>query len=46
MALTALAHPEVARSAPAFPLKASENNRYLVEQNNTPFLMIGDAPQR
>lgn len=30
---------------PAFPLKPSANNRYLVDQNNTPFLMIGDAPQ-
>ena len=30
---------------PAFPLKASANNRYLVDQNNTPFLIIGDAPQ-
>src|SRR6185312_12173895 len=30
---------------PAFPLKASANNRYLVDQNNTPFLMTGDAPQ-
>jgi hypothetical protein len=29
----------------AYPLKASSNNRYLVDQNNTPFLMIGDAPQ-
>src|SRR6185312_5524208 len=30
---------------PAFPLKPSANNRYLVDQNNVPFLMIGDAPQ-
>lgn len=30
---------------PAFPLKPSENNRYLVDQNNVPFLMVGDAPQ-
>lgn len=29
----------------AFPLKASANNRYLVDQNNLPFLMIGDSPQ-
>ena len=28
-----------------YPLKASSNNRYLVDQNNVPFLMIGDAPQ-
>ena len=30
---------------PAFPLKVSSNGRYLVNQNNEPFLMIGDAPQ-
>jgi hypothetical protein len=29
----------------AFPLKASANDRYLVDQNNAPFLMVGDAPQ-
>jgi hypothetical protein len=29
----------------AYPLKASPNNRYLVDQNNTPFLMVGDSPQ-
>src|SRR5262245_41831934 len=29
----------------AYPLKASSDNRYLVDQNKTPFLMIGDAPQ-
>jgi len=32
-------------AAPVFPLKASANNRYLVDQNDVPFLMIGDAPQ-
>ena len=30
---------------PVFPLKASANNRYLVDQNNVPFLMVGDSPQ-
>lgn len=30
---------------PTFPLKASADNRYLVGQNDVPFLMIGDAPQ-
>jgi len=30
---------------PIYPLKASANNRYLVDQNNTPFLMVGDSPQ-
>jgi hypothetical protein len=28
----------------AYPLKASANGRYLVDQNNMPFLVIGDAP--
>jgi hypothetical protein len=31
---------------PAYPLKASANNRYLVDQNNAPFLMVGDSPQQ
>ncbi len=31
---------------PAFPLKPSANNRFLVDRNDVPFLMIGDAPQR
>jgi hypothetical protein len=30
---------------PAYPLKASANGRYLVDQNDSPFLMIGDSPQ-
>ena len=30
---------------PAFPLKASASGRYLVDQNGTPFLMVGDSPQ-
>jgi hypothetical protein len=29
----------------AFPLKLSENRRYLVDQNGTPFLIVGDSPQ-
>ena len=32
-------------AAPAYPLKASANHRYLVDQNNVPFLMVGDASQ-
>ena len=32
-------------AGPAFPLKAAQNKRYLVDQNNVPFLMVGDAPQ-
>jgi hypothetical protein len=27
-----------------FPLKASSNKRYLVDQNGAPFLLMGDAP--
>jgi hypothetical protein len=32
-------------ASPAYPLKASANKRYLVDQNNVPFLMVGDSPQ-
>jgi len=32
-------------AGPAFPLKAGSTNRYLADQNNVPFLMVGDAPQ-
>lgn len=32
-------------AGPAFPLKASDNNRFLVDQNNVPFMMVGDSPQ-
>jgi hypothetical protein len=30
---------------PAYPLKTSANNRYLVDQNNAPFMIVGDSPQ-
>lgn len=30
---------------PAYPLKVSANGRYLVDQNNVPFLIAGDTPQ-
>ena len=29
---------------PAYPVKASSNNRYLVDQNNSPFMIVGDSP--
>ena len=29
----------------AYPLKVSTNGRYLVDRNNTPFLIAGDSPQ-
>src|SRR5579864_1534131 len=32
-----------AQAAPAYPLKASSNGRYLVDQNNQPFFVNGDA---
>ena len=28
-----------------YPLKVSESGRYLVDQRNVPFLMVGDSPQ-
>ena len=37
----AIRSPEI----PAYPLKVSANNRYLVDQNDVPFLMVGDSPQ-
>jgi hypothetical protein len=30
---------------PVYPLKLSENHRYLVDQNGHPFFMVGDSPQ-
>jgi hypothetical protein len=30
---------------PVYPLKASANNRYLVDQNNVPFMIVGEPPQ-
>jgi hypothetical protein len=32
-------------AAPVYPLKADPTNRFLVDQNNAPFLMVGDSPQ-
>jgi hypothetical protein len=32
-------------SFPAYPVKVSANRRYLVDQNNTPFLIAGDSLQ-
>ena len=29
----------------AYPLKVSANGRYLIDQNNQPFLIVGDSPQ-
>ena len=47
----ALAQPAAApaesrdATSPAYPLKVSANGRYLVDQNNMPFLIAGDVPQ-
>jgi hypothetical protein len=32
-------------AAPAYPLKLSANNRYLLDQHDTPFLIAGESPQ-
>jgi hypothetical protein len=32
-------------SMPVFPLKVSTNKRYLVDQKDVPFLIVGDTPQ-
>ena len=32
-------------SLPAYPLKLSANHRFLVDQQNKPFLIVGDSPQ-
>ena len=39
----AVAQPASAQAV--FPLKLSDNHRYLVDQNGKPFLMVGDTPQ-
>jgi hypothetical protein len=44
LALAAMAWSNAGASV-AFPLKTGANNRNLVDQNNVPFLMVGDAPQ-
>src|SRR5258706_1568630 len=46
LALVSLVIDYPAHAAPpAYPLKTSANGRYLVDQNNAPYLMIGDSPQ-
>ena len=32
-------------ASPLYPVKISGSGRYLVDQNNVPFLMVGDSPQ-
>jgi len=40
-----VAHAQAAVSSPAYPLKISANGHYLVDQNNVPFMIVGDSPQ-
>jgi hypothetical protein len=40
-----LAVAGTAAAAVSYPVKKSANGRYLVDQNNTPFLIVGDSPQ-
>ena len=40
--LLPVAHSE---THPVYPLKVSANKRYLVDQNNKPFLIVADSPQ-
>jgi hypothetical protein len=41
-----MAGPSPAAAASvAYPVKISDNHRYLVDQNGQPFLMVGDSPQ-
>jgi hypothetical protein len=35
----------VASVPPTYPLRVSANGRYLVDQGNAPFLIVGDSPQ-
>src|SRR6266480_3585872 len=42
--LISLALVAEAAATPTYPLKRSANGRYVVDSNNVPFLIIGDAP--
>jgi hypothetical protein len=44
-AATGEQRPPTKRDAPAYPLKISANRRYLVDQNDAPFLIAGESPQ-
>lgn len=43
--LILLAFAASALGQSVYPLKASGNSRFLVDQNNMPFLLVGDSPQ-
>src|SRR5215813_10225340 len=34
-----------AQAQAVYPLKVSPNQRYLVDQNSNPFMIVGDSPQ-
>jgi hypothetical protein len=40
-----LSYATAAKHRFVYPLKASSNGRYLVDQRNVPFLIVGDSPQ-
>jgi hypothetical protein len=42
--LISLALVAKAAATPAYPLHPSADGRYVVDSNNVPFLIIGDAP--
>jgi Protein of unknown function (DUF4038)/Concanavalin A-like lectin/glucanases superfamily/Putative collagen-binding domain of a collagenase/Bacterial Ig domain len=44
-AVVSLASSIAAAAGVAYPLTKSPNGRYLVDQNNVPYLMVGDSPQ-
>jgi len=41
----AAAPPRAAAKPAVYPVKISANHRYLVDQNDVPFLIVGDTPQ-
>ena len=40
----AVADPSMRLNVPTYPVRASSNNRYLVDQNDQPFMIVGDSP--
>jgi Protein of unknown function (DUF4038)/Concanavalin A-like lectin/glucanases superfamily/Putative collagen-binding domain of a collagenase/Fibronectin type III domain len=42
--IAGLACVSIAAAQPAYPLKASANKRYLVDQNSQPVFLVGDSP--
>jgi Protein of unknown function (DUF4038)/Putative collagen-binding domain of a collagenase len=45
LSVLSLGHGADQTTVPAYPLQVSANRRYLVDQNNVPFLIAGDSPQ-